>query len=194
MFFFWLWVFWFWSCSLFSHEWPSLRPAAARRWQRTSDLQADYPNTLSCPCRQIAITHDDFLSITPTYHQVRRIASGTLLNNPLNEYLSENLHHWNKRGRSISRQKGTSYRLAFCFMRHLDRTHGVEGDQIEIYITLRRQLHYRNHDPVSGVLEWSGIRQMDRLSLQRRHCSSHCCHPVSRVETVLLAVKTNDRR
>ncbi len=33
-------------------------------------LQVDYPNTLSCPCRQITITLEDFLSITPTYHQV----------------------------------------------------------------------------------------------------------------------------
>lgn len=33
-------------------------------------LQVDYPNTLSCPCQQIAINYGDFLSIIPSYHQV----------------------------------------------------------------------------------------------------------------------------
>lgn len=33
-------------------------------------LRARYPNTLSCPCENIAIYHEDFLSVTATYHQV----------------------------------------------------------------------------------------------------------------------------
>lgn len=33
-------------------------------------LRAKYPNTLSCPCENIAISHEDFLSITVNYHQV----------------------------------------------------------------------------------------------------------------------------
>ena len=33
-------------------------------------LQAVYLDKLSCPCRQIAITREDFLSIIPAYHQV----------------------------------------------------------------------------------------------------------------------------
>lgn len=33
-------------------------------------LQTDYPNTLLCPCRQIAINYGDFLSIMASYHQV----------------------------------------------------------------------------------------------------------------------------
>jgi hypothetical protein len=35
-------------------------------------LQAAYPNTLACPCEHISVSNEDFLSIKPTYHQVRR--------------------------------------------------------------------------------------------------------------------------
>jgi hypothetical protein len=35
-------------------------------------LQAAYPNTLACPCEHISVSNEDFLSIIPTYHQVRR--------------------------------------------------------------------------------------------------------------------------
>jgi hypothetical protein len=34
-------------------------------------LQAAYPSTLSCLCEHISVSNEDFLSITPTYHQVR---------------------------------------------------------------------------------------------------------------------------
>ncbi|CAF1361513.1 unnamed protein product [Rotaria magnacalcarata] len=33
-------------------------------------LQMVYPDTLSCPCQNIAISHDSFISIIPTYRQV----------------------------------------------------------------------------------------------------------------------------
>ncbi|UJR34695.1 hypothetical protein I4U23_027472 [Adineta vaga] len=33
-------------------------------------LQAKYPDTLSCPCRQVAVSYSSFLSITATYHQI----------------------------------------------------------------------------------------------------------------------------
>ena len=33
-------------------------------------LQAAHPNTLSCPCKQVAITYADFVAVTPKYHQV----------------------------------------------------------------------------------------------------------------------------
>ena len=33
-------------------------------------LQAAHPNTLACPCTQVAITYADFVSVTPKYHQV----------------------------------------------------------------------------------------------------------------------------
>lgn len=36
-----------------------------------NDLQARYSGTLSCPCENTAIPYGSFLSITPTYHQVR---------------------------------------------------------------------------------------------------------------------------
>lgn len=34
-------------------------------------LQNTYPNTISCPCRNITMAYKTFLSITPRYHQVR---------------------------------------------------------------------------------------------------------------------------
>ena len=33
-------------------------------------LQQAYPDTLVCSCRQAALPHEEFLSITPVYHQV----------------------------------------------------------------------------------------------------------------------------
>ena len=36
-----------------------------------NDLQVRYSRTLSCPCENTAIPYGSFLSITPTYHQVR---------------------------------------------------------------------------------------------------------------------------
>ena len=34
-------------------------------------LQNTYPNTISCPCRNITMAYKAFLTITPRYHQVR---------------------------------------------------------------------------------------------------------------------------
>lgn len=33
-------------------------------------LHADYPQTLSCPCKQIALPYKTFISLTVSYHQV----------------------------------------------------------------------------------------------------------------------------
>lgn len=35
------------------------------------NLQATYPDTLVCPCENIAVSSGTFLSIVPTFHQVR---------------------------------------------------------------------------------------------------------------------------
>lgn len=37
------------------------------------NLYNKYRTTISCPCQQIAIPRSTFISITPTYHQVRVI-------------------------------------------------------------------------------------------------------------------------
>lgn len=36
-------------------------------------LQAEFSNTLSCPCKQIATPYNTFLTITVSYHQVRHV-------------------------------------------------------------------------------------------------------------------------
>ena len=36
-------------------------------------LQAEYSNSLSCPCKQIATPYSTFLTITASYHQVRHV-------------------------------------------------------------------------------------------------------------------------
>jgi hypothetical protein len=35
-------------------------------------LEVAYPRALACPCEHISVSNKDFLSIIPTYHQVRR--------------------------------------------------------------------------------------------------------------------------
>lgn len=37
------------------------------------ELLAKYSDTLSCPCQEVAVSYSIFLSISATYHQVRRI-------------------------------------------------------------------------------------------------------------------------
>lgn len=37
------------------------------------DLQAEYPDSLSCPCKQIAVSYGAFLSVTVSYHQVKDV-------------------------------------------------------------------------------------------------------------------------
>lgn len=37
-------------------------------------LQATYPSTFTCKCKEVSVTYEVFFSITPTYHQVSRTA------------------------------------------------------------------------------------------------------------------------
>jgi hypothetical protein len=34
-------------------------------------LQVDYPDTLSCPCQQVAVSYSTFISIMEVFHQVK---------------------------------------------------------------------------------------------------------------------------
>ena len=39
-------------------------------YDRFISLQSKYPNTLRCPCSNIAIKYDTFVQLRPSYHQV----------------------------------------------------------------------------------------------------------------------------